>query len=227
MKCPCCTRAFEAGSLDETKKLVKAFQDTVNELGDKENSPLLQMSKEIVNSARAAKKNYQTWRNSINENMSDLMEHNRITAELGGLEATVNELEASVASHQAQLDALNDERIETQNEANDLRSLVELSKRWMDDAGRVSSKKLRISQKNADLSLSVTSATNTNNRNLRTVERDIELKMEEKDTLMSKVMRLNKEMTGINTNISNISTQVSALLRRILGFLAKPHRDCC
>ena len=191
-----------------TKDSIKIFQDTMAGFGDKERSPLLQLNKENANRARAAKKNYQTWRNSINEIIPELMEHARITAELGSLEATISEMTASVLSHQSQLDTLNEEHAATQIQFNDFRSLVELTKRWLDEAGKIAGKKMRISQKNTDLSLSMTSVSNTNNRNLRTVERDVESKMEEKDNLMNKINRLNKEMSAINTNIGNISTQV-------------------
>lgn len=201
--CPCCTRSF-----NKDMDSIKIFQDTMAGFGDKERSPLLQLNKENANRARAAKKNYQTWRNSINEIIPELMEHARITAELGSLEATISEMTASVLSHQSQLDTLNEEHAATQIQFNDFRSLVELTKRWLDEAGKIAGKKMRISQKNTDLSLSMTSVSNTNNRNLRTVERDVESKMEEKDNLMNKINRLNKEMSAINTNIGNISTQV-------------------
>jgi len=208
--CPCCTRSF-----NKDMDSIKIFQDTMAGFGDKERSPLLQLNKENANRVRAAKKNYQTWRNSINEIIPELMEHARITAELGSLEATISEMTASVLSHQSQLDTLNEEHAATQIQFNDFRSLVELTKRWLDEAGKIAGKKMRISQKNTDLSLSMTSVSNTNNRNLRTVERDVESKMEEKDNLMNKINRLNKEMSAINTNIGNISTQAANTEQRV------------
>ena len=202
--CPCCTRSF-----NRERELIEVFQENLQVLGNKENSPLLKFNNEHAQKARAAKKNYQIWRNSINEIMPDLMEHTRITIELGGLEVTVNELESAASTYQAELDNLNNECSDVQIEVNDYRSLVELTKRCVDEAGKIASKTMRISQKNTDLMLSMTSTFNTNNRSLRHIERDVEVKMDEKDNLMNKINRLNKEMSVINTHISNISTQVS------------------
>jgi chromosome segregation ATPase len=202
--CPCCTRSF-----NREQKLIEVFRENLLSLGNKENSPLLQFNNEHAQKARAAKKNYQIWRSSINEIMSDLMEHTRITIELGGLDATVNELESSASANQAELDNLIDECSDTQIEVDDYRSLVELTKRCVDEAGKIARKTMRISQKTTDLPLSMTSTINTNNRSLRDVEREVEGKMKEKDNLMNKINDLNKVMSVINTNISNISTQVS------------------
>ena len=138
-----------------------------------------------------------------------MMEHTRITIELDGLNATMNELESSASAYQAEPDNLIDECSDTQIEVNDYRSLVKLTKRCVDEACKTARESMRISQKTTDLTLSMTSTINTNNRSLRNVEQEVQGKMEEKDNLMNKINHLNKEMSVINTNISNISTQVS------------------
>ena len=189
--------------------MIEVFRENLLALGNKENSPLLQFNNEHAQKARAAKKNYQIWRSSINEVMSDLMEHTRITIELGGLDATVNELESSASAYQAELDNLIDECSDTQIEVNDYRSLVELTKRCVDEAGKIARKTMRISQKTTDLPPSITSTVNTNNLSLRNVEREVQGKMEEKVNLMNEINRLNKQMSVINTSISFFSTQVS------------------
>ena len=189
--------------------MIEVFRENLLALGNKENSPLLQFNNEHAQKARAAKKNYQIWRSSINEVMSDLMEHTRITTELGGLHAIVNELESSALLYQVEHDNLIDECSETQIEVNDYRSLVELTKRCVDEAGKIARKTMRISQKTTDLPPSITSTVNTNNLSLRNVEREVQGKMEEKVNLMNEINRLNKQMSVINTSISFFSTQVS------------------
>jgi hypothetical protein len=137
--CPCCTRSF-----NRKQELIKVFRENLLALGNKENSLLLQFNNEHAQKARAAK-NYRIWRNSINEVISDLMEHKRITIELGGLNATMNELESSASAYQAELDNLIDECSDTQIKVNDYRSLVELTKRCVDEAGKIARKATRTS----------------------------------------------------------------------------------
>ena len=82
----------------------------------------------------------------------------------------------------------------------------DLIRRLRDDVGKIASKKSQISQKKEELSLF---APNTAGKNLRTVEREFNVKTEAKDTLMHSTTTLNQELADLNDNVTKLSKQVA------------------
>lgn len=181
----------------------------MDELMDPAVSSLFKTNPKKVQRNRTTKKNFERWRKTISNSMGDISEHKRLVVESQNLTNTVKELEAAVAEQEQELLTLNTDKDDIQSRVDDLRVLSDLTKRWVEDANRMSTKKMRINSKNDDLSMSMTAmSTMAGNRDLRTVERELEEKREEKDTLMTRIARLNKEMTQLNTRVSNLSQQV-------------------
>ena len=89
----------------------------------------------------------------------------------------------------------------------ELRDVVELSRRWSEDAGRIAVKRMQIAQKKIDLSATVADP----DRDLKTVERDLNRMMEEKDDWANKIVNLNREASQFNTEISRLAEQATRM----------------
>jgi DNA repair exonuclease SbcCD ATPase subunit len=197
--CPCCRREFN--------KLAEfdAFKEALDDLKDVERSVLLRSNRDKVEKSRAAKVNYQRWRKAASETMHDVLESNRLTTELKDIEVVINDIEQELAARQSELDGLTATCSELQIDANELRDLVDSTKRWSEDARRLSRKKMEIGQKQVDLSISTSHITD---RDLQTVEDDLSKRTAEKDELTNKINSLNKTMSELNTKIAQLSQQV-------------------
>jgi len=198
----CSSYAVEGGDL------IKTFKANMEELADPARSVLLKNDPDKNKQNRSIKRNFDQWRKAVSECMGDVTEHKRLVLEAKNLANTVKELEKAASEQEHDLTSLKADKADLQATVNDLRQLSDASKRWVEDAIRISRKKGQINRKNDDLSMSMTALSTGGNRNLRTVERELDEKREEKDTLMGRIARLNKEMTQINTRVANLSQQV-------------------
>ena len=180
------------------------FSNSIQELAG-EGSPLLQ-DKEKVEQYRRTKERYLEWRKAVSRFASDIGEYRRMSSEITLLEETVSELESTLNGERQELEELGNEHADLATETTELRGLSDTTRRWVEDANRIATKKFRIGQKMQDLSMSMTGA--NSNRDLRTVERDLEDKREQKDGLMSKIQKLNKEFTALNQLIAQLTQQV-------------------
>lgn len=187
-----------------TKEEVAVFSNSIQELAG-EGSPLLQ-DKEKVEQYRRTKERYLEWRKAVSRFASDIGEYRRMSSEITLLEETVSELESTLNGERQELEELGNEHADLATETTELRGLSDTTRRWVEDANRIATKKFRIGQKMQDLSMSMTGA--NSNRDLRTVERDLEDKREQKDGLMSKIQKLNKEFTALNQLIAQLTQQV-------------------
>jgi chromosome segregation ATPase len=197
--CPCCRREFKTIAEFDT------FNEALDDLKDVERSVLLRSNRDKVEKSRAAKANYQRWRKAVSETMHDVLEFNRLTTEVKDIDVVVHDIEQEVAAHQSELDGLSATCSELLTDADELRDLVDSTKRWTEDARRLSRKKMEIGQKQVDLSISTSDMTD---RDLETVEDDLSKRTAEKDELMNKINGLNKIMSELNTKIAQLSQQV-------------------
>jgi predicted nucleic acid-binding Zn-ribbon protein len=85
--------------------------------------------------------------------------------------------------------------------------LLESSKRWSEDANRIASKRMKISQKRVALSVS----TPYHDRDLRTVERDVTRLGDEKDKFATRINELNRQLTSLNRALHEATDKVSLL----------------
>mmetsp|Transcript_27257 Transcript_27257/g.40242 ORF Transcript_27257/g.40242 Transcript_27257/m.40242 type:complete len:1418 (-) Transcript_27257:229-4482(-) len=199
-RCPCCETTLED---------LPRFQSKMKELADPEISPLIKADPEKLQKERAAKANYERWRKTISQCIADVGEHKRLLLESKTLNMTIAEFEsAAEALNQEITGTLQANLVEEQTQVDELRLLTQSIQRWVEDVNRIASKKLRVSQKYNDLTMSMT-ALDTGNRDLRTVERDLEQKRDEKDTLNKRVSRLQKEFMQLNTKAANLSASAS------------------
>lgn len=175
---------------------LQVMRAAMKKLMDAESSPLLKPSNLAkAEGARARLEKYQGWKTELSGKMEDLLEYSRIKEECVALDKSVKELEAERERRQDALNEAKEKCGEIDKEVADVRELVDMSKRWYEDAGRISEKRLQISSKH-DTSMSMSmSVPDTAGRDMKTVERDLNDKREEKETMMNKIARLNKEMS--------------------------------
>lgn len=197
--CPCCRRDFD------TVTAFDVFKDSLDEMKDVERSDLLRSNRQQAEKSRAAKANYQLWRKTVSETMHDVLEFNRITTEVKDTKGVINDMEQELSARQSELDGLRETCSDLQTEVGELRDLVDSTKRWTEDARRLSRKKMEIGQKQVELSISTSHIAD---RDLQTVEDDLNMRIADKDELMNKINNLNKVMSELNNKIAMLSAQV-------------------
>lgn len=195
--CPCCAR--EMKGLQEAK----AFKTQMDLL--KQESSLIKTPDAEVVQYTKLKAKYEEWRRSLNDKMEDLRDFRRLREEKIRLELILEQQSDDMSTLQATLTKHKDTATAINAELAELRELLDSSKQWSSDASRISEKRMQIDQKKHDMTLD----TDLTGRDLRIVEREIADKMEEKDSFMNKINRLNKEMTALNTRVAQLSTQAS------------------
>lgn len=212
IRCPCCLRNLDVED-------VESFNRNMNELANPARSALFAIDPDKLQRDRSTKTNFERWKKTVSQGMGDLAEHKRLSIEIRNNDLAVKDLESSLTKKEKDLKSLKSAKTELQTEVDDLRHLSDCAKRWVVDAGRITLKTTRINQKNEDLKMSMTAVdADAGNRDLRSVERDLDERREEKDSLMGKIARLNKEMTQINTRVASLSTQVSLVQEFRFGY---------
>jgi chromosome segregation ATPase len=186
---------------------VVTFKDSIQVLSDESVSPFMKVDHNAVEQYRKEKSEYQCWRKIVSDNTDDLRDFHRIAKESAEMEKEIKRLEEDLSVHRRVADEQKEKVAQSQTEADDLRGLADATKRLAEDANRIVDKKIEINTKNNDLSVN-TGVPGT--RDLRTVERDMNNRMKEKDDLSSKINKCNKEMTLLNNKIAHLSTKVSA-----------------
>lgn len=198
--CPCCIREFEG--LDD----VQEFKDNLDRMKDLETSELLRANKQGIEKSRAAKTEYQKWRNVVSETMPGVVDWNRMTTEVKDAEVAIRDIEQDLTADTNELDAAKETVSDLQKDADEMRDLHDASRRWMEDTNRLARKKMEIYQKKGDLTSCLTST--FTDRDLETVEADLTRRQAEKDSLNNEIIQLNKKMTRLNNQIANLSQQV-------------------
>ena len=212
IRCPCCLRDLDVED-------VESFNKNMNALANPATSALFAIDPEKLQRDRSTKTNFDRWKKTVSQGMGDLAEHKRLSVEIRKNDLAVKDLESSLTNKEQELMSLKSAKTELQTEVDDLRHLSDCAKRWVVDAGRITLKMTRINQKNEDLKMSMTAVdAEAANRDLRSVERDLDERREEKDALMGKIARLNKEMTQINTRVASLSTQVRSQEESLFSF---------
>jgi chromosome segregation ATPase len=188
------------------------FQERLNELCDENSSPLMRSDPRALDEYRRNKSAYKGWRDVVAENIDDLRDFTRMREELTELETESERLQEDLSDHQNKVDDLKHTLTDSQPEVDELRELFDFAKRVSNDANRIADKRIEVQTKKVDMNATHSYA----GRDLRTVEREMTTRMEEKDTLISRINKLNKESSALNNSISNLSTQVRSNLQRPL-----------
>lgn len=193
--CPCCARGMDPDEHAQFKSTIKSL--------------LFEASQELSTTNPAVndlKLKVQEYKAIVQSNMADLREFCRASAEVSALESDVEKLRFE--SDRAQK-SFNDQKgvvEELQKEVNDLRALLDSARRWNEDANRIADKRMKIGQKRVNMNLNMP---HNDQRDLRTVERQVTQLSDEKDTSATRINALNKEMSILNAKIADLSERVS------------------
>jgi hypothetical protein len=185
-RCPCCDKPIES------KEEKKAFKARLYELFAEDSE--LMTGNEV---ARKLKRVLQESRKAMQPMVTDLRDLIRANKEIEALEAEMAKLKVEAESA---LNLVNDQKTvvdELQSEVNELRELLDSSKRWNEDANRIASKRMKISEKRYALGVN----TQYHDRDLRTVEGEVTRLSDEKDKISNRINELNKEMILLNKNL--------------------------
>jgi len=197
--CPCCQRSMDTNE-------VMMFDATMESLSDPIRSELIQTDQASVGKNRSALRNYETWRKIVSQSMPDYLDHTRITNEVNDLEVSVSNGEDELKPMQDELSAAKDKADELQNDASELRQLLDVVNRLRDDANRIAEKTRQVASKRDELSVMAPSA---EGRDLKSMEMDFDAKNNEKDELMRKNTKLNKDLTSLNHRIMTLGSQAT------------------
>ena len=196
-KCPCCARYMD----DEEFGVFKA---TMKDLMT--NSPLVEVNETKVEKHKEMKEKYAKWRKILSDYSSDFREYQRLLKEHVSSETELQTNLDEIAAFKNSLGKLKDKSTERRNEMDEVRDLVESCKRWAEDAHRIKEKRMQINQKNDELTMSATTG-----RDLRTVEKELQNRVDSKEEKIQQINKLNKEMTELNNRVANLATQASQL----------------
>jgi DNA repair exonuclease SbcCD ATPase subunit len=194
-RCPCCHQTADEDTLGQ---FLRDFS--------RANKLEIEQAAAALSTVRKAKSFCEDVLKKIRPLQGGLRDAARISEEISELENNAKRLQEENAQCNDTLKSLTSEKDSDQSNVDEVRSLMETIRRWIDDANRISEKRLEIQQKRLDLSAA---AGTDSDKDLRTVDREIIELREEKDNLAAKINRLNKEVTEINRRISDMSTRVS------------------
>lgn len=144
-------------------------------------------------------------RGTIEKSMEDLNDFRRLTGEETDLEKSIKKLQEEIVRFTSTLKEQKEHKDDAQGEIDELRLLIDLTRRWSDDANRIVRKKVSIKQKQCDLD--AVSNTDTT-RDLTTVERALSKCQDEREKLVTKTGELNKEATALIRYQSEKNTAV-------------------
>ena len=137
---------------------------------------------------------------------TDWSDHKRISAEIDGLQKTVEEGEDKLKAERSKLEEIKTRYSDFKEEESDLQQLQDAVKRMRDILLDISSKKNQITSKQDELSLI---APRASGKDMRTIERQHDSNSEEKDYLMKTISTLNKEAFDLNNEIQKVSLQAT------------------
>jgi len=169
---------------------VEVFADRINKLEEK--FATIDPDAEAENERLLSK--YKSMRGTIEKSMEDLSDFRRLTGEEADLEKIIKKLQEEIVRFSSTLKEQKDNKEDAQGEIDELRLLIDLTRRWSDDSSRIVRKKVSIKQKKCDLD--AVSNTNTT-RDLKTVELALSKCQDEREKLVSKTQRLNKDASDI------------------------------
>jgi predicted nucleic acid-binding Zn-ribbon protein len=184
------------------------FQDTLTELMS-DTSPLLKVDPKY----RELKANYESWKTVLTGCMDDLRDYERMNQEMSEVDNQNHRLRDDVAHYQTKLRDQKKDTTDLQVADEELRELLDVTKRWSEDAGRISEKRAKIVQEQE-----VLTASNADfGRDVTTVELELNRMNEEKDELANKISALNREMSGLNNRAAGFAAQAANMDRLARG----------
>lgn len=223
--CPCCAR-----DLDDEQ--MEVYSNRMNDLRNKESSPLIKQDQTRAGQNLQAQKNYENWRNLgkldqmeiiyifmfillmnpfiVSSGMNDWLDNKRITLELESLKEVICRDEDELKNEDEKLKEANEKLLSEKEDMIELQQMLEVLKHLKTDSEKLVTKRRQIDSKEDELALM---APSSEGKDLRSVEREHREKTERKDILGSEISSLNKKLSELNKEIQTVSQQV-----RTLGF---------
>ncbi len=146
-----------------------------------EQSPLVKVDERN----KASKAKYIKWKEIVTENTDAIMEYHRITKEVHDLATNTTDLENRLSDSMRQLDNAKEAAGDVETQVESLRDLLDSAKRWSEAAVRIAEKRMLITQKEEELDMSI--GVDTKGRDLMTVEREMNDRIEEREQHTAKV----------------------------------------
>lgn len=194
MACPCCKAPVT------TSEKAKTIQDTLKFFSS-EDSPFFTKT----NSHEVGlKPKYEAWKSVVSSCMDDVRDYHRIDQEIRNLESNTQVLIDETNRIRDRQKKQESHKVDLESDDRDLRELLDMTKRWCNDGAKIAEKRMSIVQKQLDLSTSLPDT----GRDLKTVERDIAKKLEEKEDIASKISNLLKAQQGMIGKISLLNGSV-------------------
>jgi DNA repair exonuclease SbcCD ATPase subunit len=142
----------------------------------------------------------------VSASINDWLDYKRISTEVESLKEKIapgeDELKIVESQVKEAKKKLNDDREEEAN----VKQLQDLLVRLRDDVNKIASKKNQISSKKEELSLI---APRASGKDLRTTERELSAKTDEKETRMNAISALNGELSELMENINRAANQAT------------------
>ena len=174
-------------------------------------SPMLKRdsdSKEVISK-------YRNWVQAVSDNVDALLEYARLANDDSDVERRISELEGNIDNASKDLSSAQEDEKDYQILTDELRELLDNAKRWTDSASRIALKRRQTIHKRDDLSMSMATGSTSDTRDLKTVENDYAAKVEEKESFLARINRLNKEMSTLNEKTNRVTTQAANIEQQV------------
>lgn len=197
--CPCCAR-----DLDDDQ--MEVYSNRMNELRNKETSPLVKQDQSRAAQNLQAQKNYENWRNLVSSGMNDWLDNKRITLELESLKEVISRDEGELKIEEEKLKEAKEKLLSEKEDVTELQQMLEVLKHLKTDSEKLVTKRRQIDSKQDELALM---APSSEGKDLRSVEREHREKTERKDMLGGEISSINKKLSELNKEIQTVSQQVT------------------
>lgn len=148
----------------------------------------------------------------VSQNVNEWYELKRVSNDLESIEKIVNEKTQEEDILKNELSVAKDKETRLKQDQDDLRQILELSRRLLDEASKIGRKMNQVESKRLTLSYSFSSA---GGRDLRTLEHEVASKMQMKDELSASVSKLNRDLSVINEKMNQSTKLVTENERKL------------
>ena len=143
-------------------------------------SPLLKLDQRN----KTAISNYQNWKKVVSSNLNEVLEFRRLVNDANGVEQNIAERQRNLQQMEDELATAVSTKDTLQEENDEIRQLLDESKRWAEAGSRLATKRAQVNEKQEDLTMT---SGDSQGRDIKTVERELQERMKKKDDYGTKV----------------------------------------
>lgn len=169
------------------------------------NYALLQCNAESMAAYQSKMAQLLEWKTTVAKFVAIMADRLRLSKDIATAEVKTEELHSATMNCEAALGQQKQLVAEIAWEEKQLQALVNVSRRWTQDASRIAKIQHSVVMMSSNCSFS-------DGRDNRAVERDVSNGMQEKEALLNTLNNLNSEMADLNQSIADLSSQVSAAM---------------